>query len=468
VREDLIEVSTGLKRNRKSLLSDPCLLYLQLSKIAFMNFVEELKWRGMIHDIMPGTEELLKKERTSGYIGFDPTADSLHIGHMVQVMLLMHFQRCGHTPIALVGGATGMIGDPSGKSEERNLLDEASLRKNQEAIKIQLSKFLDFHSDSGNRAIMVNNYDWMKEYSFLGFIRDIGKHITVNYMMSKDSVRKRIGSDSKEGMSFTEFSYQLVQGTDFLHLFNTYNCKLQMGGSDQWGNIVTGTELIRRKAGGEAFALTCPLITKSDGTKFGKTESGNVWLDPEKTSPYQFYQFWLNVSDEDAAKYIKIFTILDQNEIEEIISDHLKAPHERLLQKRLAEEVTIMVHSRADYEGAVEASQILFGKGTTESLRKMNEITFLSVFEGVPVFDVKAEILQNGVTIADLCTEHSQIFASKGELRRLVQGGGFSMNKEKIENPELIISQESLLNKKYLLLQKGKKNYYLIRVSEIL
>jgi tyrosyl-tRNA synthetase len=414
---------------------------------------------------MPGTEELLKKEKTSGYIGFDPTADSLHIGHMVQVMLLVHFQRSGHTPIALVGGATGMIGDPSGKSEERNLLDEPSLRKNQEAIKKQLSKFLDFQSDTENRAVMVNNYDWMKDYSFLDFIRDIGKHITVNYMMSKDSVKKRIGSESKEGMSFTEFSYQLVQGTDFLHLFNKFNCKLQMGGSDQWGNIVTGTELIRRKAGGEAFALTCPLITKSDGSKFGKTESGNVWLDPEKTSPYHFYQFWLNVSDEDAAKYIKIFTILPQEEIEKIISEHDKTPHERILQKRLAEEVTVMVHSRSEYEGAVEASQILFGKGTTESLKKMSENTFLSVFEGVPVFDIKMEFLLKGVTVADLCTEHSHVFASKGELRRLVQGGGFSINKEKIANPEKILTSESLLNKKYLLLQKGKKNYFLIRAN---
>jgi len=430
-----------------------------------MNFVEELKWRGMIHDIMPGTEKLLEKEKISGYIGFDPTADSLHIGHMVQVMLLVHFQRSGHTPIALVGGATGMIGDPSGKSEERNLLDEVSLRKNEEAIKRQLSKFLDFQSDTENRAIMVNNYDWMKEYSFLGFIRDIGKYITVNYMMSKDSVKKRIGSEAKEGMSFTEFSYQLVQGTDFLHLYNSFNCKLQMGGSDQWGNIVTGTELIRRKSGGEAFALTCPLITKSDGTKFGKTESGNVWLDPEKTSPYLFYQFWLNVSDEDAAKYIKIFTVLPQKEIDIIVSEHTKAPHERILQKKLAEEITIMVHSREEYESAIEASQILFGKGTTESLRKMSENTFLSVFEGVPVFDIKIEILQKGVTIANLCTEHSKVFASKGELRRLVQGGGFSINKEKIDNPELVVNQESLLNKKYLLLQKGKKNYYLIRVS---
>ena len=430
-----------------------------------MNFVEELKWRGMIHDIMPGTDELLKKTRISGYIGFDPTADSLHIGHMVQVMLLVHFQRAGHTPIALVGGATGMIGDPSGKSEERNLLDEESLFRNQEAIKKQLSKFLDFNSDRENKALMVNNYDWMKEYSFLGFIRDIGKHITVNYMMSKDSVKKRISSEAKEGMSFTEFSYQLVQGTDFLHLYNNYNCRLQMGGSDQWGNIVTGTELIRRKVSGEAFALTCPLITKSDGSKFGKTESGNVWLDPEKTTPYQFYQFWLNVSDEDAAKYIKIFTVLGQEEIENIITEHNRAPHERFLQRRLAEEVTVLVHSRIDYEGAVEASQILFGKGTTESLKKMNENTFLSVFEGVPVFDVSMEIVANGVTIADLCAEHSQVFTSRGEIRRLVQGGGLSINKLKIDNADSLIGKESLLNNKYLLIQKGKKNYFLIRVS---
>ncbi|MBK9388765.1 MAG: tyrosine--tRNA ligase [Bacteroidetes bacterium] len=429
-----------------------------------MNFVDELKWRGMIHDIMPGTEELLNKEKTSGYIGFDPTADSLHIGHMVQVMLLVHFQRAGHTPIALVGGATGMIGDPSGKSEERNLLDETTLRKNQEAIKNQLSHFLDFNSDKSNRAVMVNNYDWMKEYSFLQFIREIGKHITVNYMMSKDSVKKRIGSESKDGMSFTEFSYQLVQGTDFLHLYNSHGCKLQMGGSDQWGNIVTGTELIRRKAGGEAYALTCPLITKADGTKFGKTESGNVWLDPEKTTPYQFYQFWLNVSDEDAARYIKIFTILGREEIDNIITEHNKAPHERFLQRRLAEEVTIMVHSRQDYDGAVEASQILFGKGTTESLRKMSESTFLSVFEGVPVFDVTRDIISSGVSVADLCAGHTQVFPSKGELRRLVQGGGLSINKEKIENPDSPVGQESLLNNKYLLVQKGKKNYFLIRV----
>jgi tyrosyl-tRNA synthetase len=430
-----------------------------------MNFVEELKWRGMIHDIMPGTEELLEKEITKGYIGFDPTADSLHIGHMVQVMLLVHFQRSGHVPIALVGGATGMIGDPSGKSEERNLLDETTLRKNEEDIKKQLSRFLDFSAGRKNRAIMVNNYDWMKEYSFLSFIRDIGKHITVNYMIAKDSVKKRLGADSKEGMSFTEFSYQLVQGTDFLHLYNELGCKLQMGGSDQWGNIVTGTELIRRKAGGEAYAITCPLITKSDGSKFGKTESGNVWLDPEKTSPYQFYQFWLNVSDEDASGYIKIFTLLGRNEIESLIMQHNKVPHERILQKRLAEEMTVMVHSRDEYESAVEASLILFGKGTTETLKRMNENTFLSVFDGVPVFDIRKEIIHSGVNVTDICTEHSRVFASKGELRRLVQAGGLSINKIKIENPDMIIGTESLLNNKYLLIQKGKKNYYLLRIT---
>jgi tyrosyl-tRNA synthetase len=428
-----------------------------------MNFIEELKWRGMIHDIMPGTEELLSKEVTTGYIGFDPTADSLHIGHMVQVMLLVHFQRSGHVPVALIGGATGMIGDPSGKSEERNLLDEATLLKNQEGIKKQLSKFLDFQSDKKNRAIMVNNYDWMKEYSFLGFIRDIGKHITVNYMMSKDSVKKRLGSDEKEGMSFTEFSYQLVQGTDFLYLYNELGCRLQMGGSDQWGNIVTGTELIRRKTGGEAFALTCPLITKADGSKFGKTESGNVWLDPEKTSPYHFYQFWLNVSDEDASKYIKIFTLLGREEIENLIAEHNKMPHERLLQKRLAEEVTMMVHSRSELDAVIEASQILFGKGTTESLRKMSENTFLSVFEGVPSFDIKKEMLADGITFTSLCAEQSQVFASKGELRRMVQGGGVSINKTKVEDPDQPVIADLLLNKKYLLIQKGKKNFYLLR-----
>jgi tyrosyl-tRNA synthetase len=438
------------------------LLYLRVETIT-MDFVDELRWRGMIHDIMPGTEELLKKEKISGYIGFDPTADSLHIGHMVQVMLLVHFQRSGHTPVALVGGATGMIGDPSGKSEERSLLDEETLNRNQEGIKKQLSRFLDFKSDNSNRAVMVNNYDWMKEYSFLGFIRDIGKHITVNYMMSKDSVKKRLSSEAREGMSFTEFSYQLVQGTDFLHLYNKMGCRLQMGGSDQWGNIVTGTELIRRKSGGEAFALTCPLITKADGSKFGKTESGNVWLDPEKTSPYHFYQFWLNVSDEDAEKYIKIFTILDKETIETLIKEHKNNPQERVLQKRLAEEVTVMCHSREDLNSVIEASQILFGKGTTESLIRMDEITFLSVFEGVPVFDVKKELISTGVTVSDLCVVHSQIFASKGEFRRLVQGGGLSINREKIADPETVIGTDLLLNGKYLLIQKGKKNYFLIR-----
>jgi len=428
-----------------------------------MNFVDELRWRGMVHDIMPGTEEMLEKEMTAGYIGFDPTADSLHIGHMVQVMLLVHFQRAGHIPVALVGGATGMIGDPSGRSEERNLLDESTLRRNQEGIKKQLSKFLDFGSGKKNRAVMVNNYDWMKEFSFLEFIRQIGKHITVNYMMSKDSVKKRLGSDSREGMSFTEFSYQLVQGYDFLHLYNEIGCKLQMGGSDQWGNIVTGTELIRRKTGGEAFALTCPLITKSDGTKFGKTESGNVWLDPEKTSPYKFYQFWLNVSDEDAARYIKIFTLIGRDEIEKLITEHNNSPHERILQKRLAEEVTVMVHSRDDYQLAVEASQILFGKGTTATLRKMNESTFLSVFEGVPAFDISRNLLVNGVSFTALCAEHTQVFSSKGELRRMVQGGAVSLNKEKINDPDTVIVQNQLLNDKYLLIQRGKKNYYLIR-----
>ncbi len=428
-----------------------------------MNFVEELRWRGMIHDIMPGTEDLLGKEMTTAYVGIDPTADSLHIGHLVSVMMLRHFQNAGHQPIALLGGATGMIGDPSGRSSERNLLGEEELRHNQECIRKQLSKFLDFESDAPNRAIMVNNYDWMKEYSFLGFIREIGKHVTVNYMMAKDSVKKRISTDSAQGMSFTEFSYQLVQGTDFLYLYNNYGCKLQMGGSDQWGNIVTGTELIRRKTGGEAFALTCPLITKSDGSKFGKTENGNIWLDPAKTSPYHFYQFWVNVSDEDAAWYIKIFTILSRQEIEEMIVLHKENPHERILQKRLAEEITVMVHSREEHDAAVEASQILFGKGTTESLKRMNEETFLSVFEGVPVFDVKKEILNSGVSVTDLCTEHTKVFTSKGELRRLVLGGGLSINKVKIDDPDLPIRSGSLLSGKYLLVQKGRKNYYLLK-----
>lgn len=431
-----------------------------------MNFVDELRWRGMIHDIMPGTEEFLLKEKTAAYVGFDPTADSLHIGHLVGVMMLRHFQNAGHRPIVLIGGATGMIGDPSGKSEERNLLDEETLRHNQEGMKKQFEKFLDFESTSPNRAIMVNNYDWMKEYSFLGFIRTIGKHITVNYMMAKDSVKKRLDSDTGQGMSFTEFSYQLVQGTDYLFLYNTYGCRLQMGGSDQWGNIVTGTELIRRKSGGEAYAMTCPLITKSDGQKFGKTEAGNVWLDPAKTTPYQFYQFWLNVADDDAEKFIKIFTMLGHHEIDELVKAHRAEPHLRILQKRLAEEVTVMAHSREDYDAAVEASQILFGKGTTEQLHRMDENTFLAVFEGVPAFDINPDLLSPGVTISDLCAVHTAITDSKGEFRRLVQGGGISLNKEKINDPEMIIKQDKLLNNKYLLLQKGKKSYYLIRVRQ--
>ena len=427
-----------------------------------MNFVEELKWRGMIHDMMPGTEEQLQKEMTSAYVGIDPTADSLHIGHLVSVMMLKHLQRAGHRPIALVGGATGMIGDPSMKSAERNLLDEVTLRHNQESIRKQLSKFLDFDSDAPNAAKLVNNYDWMKEYSFLNFIRDIGKHITVNYMMSKDSVKKRLSSDSNVGMSFTEFSYQLLQGYDYLFLYRTENCRLQMGGSDQWGNITTGTELIRRKEGGEAFALTCPLITKADGGKFGKTESGNVWLDRRYTSPYKFYQFWLNVSDEDAAKYIKIFTDLPQDEINTLIEEQTAAPHMRPLQKRLAKEVTVMVHSLEDYEAAVEASNILFGNATSEALKKLDEDTLLAVFEGVPQFEISAEELADGIKSVDLFTEKAAVFPSKGEMRKLVQSGGVSVNKEKLASFDTLLDSDTLLDGKYLLVQKGKKNYYLL------
>jgi len=430
-----------------------------------MNFVEELKWRGMLHDVMPGTEEQLDKELTSAYLGIDPTADSLHIGHLVGVMVLKHFQLAGHKPIALIGGATGMIGDPSGKSEERNLLDEPTLRHNQECIKMQLAKFLDFESDAPNVAVLVNNYDWMKEISFLDFIRDIGKHITVNYMMAKDSVKKRLSAESKEGMSFTEFTYQLVQGYDFLWLYQHMNCKLQMGGSDQWGNITTGTELIRRKAGGEAFALTVPLITKADGTKFGKTEQGNVWLDPERTTPYQFYQFWLNASDEDAERYIKIFTALSKEEIDALVAEHKTAPHARTLQKRLAEEVTVMVHSKEDYEMAVEASQILFGKGTAEQLRKLDEKTFLSVFEGVPQFQVAKTELDQGINVVDLLAEKTEVFPSKGELRRTIKGNGLSINKEKVDDENLVINSDFLIGGKYILAQKGKKNYFLIIAS---
>ena len=427
-----------------------------------MNFVEELQWRGMIHNIMPGTEEQLQKEMTTAYVGIDPTADSLHIGHLVSIMMLKHLQRAGHKPIALVGGATGMIGDPSMKSQERKLLDEETLRHNQNAIKKQLSKFLDFDSDAPNAAELVNNYDWMKNFSFLDFIRDVGKYITVNYMMAKDSVKKRLAGDNNNGLSFTEFSYQLVQGYDFAYLNRTKNCKLQMGGSDQWGNITTGTELIRRTTGAEAYALTCPLITKADGGKFGKTESGNVWLDPRYTSPYKFYQFWLNVSDEDAAKYITIFTDLDKDTIDSLIAEQAEAPHLRPLQKRLAKEITTMVHSAADYEAAVEASGILFGNSTSEQLRKLNEDTLLAVFEGVPQFEISKEIITGGIKAVDLTTEHAAIFPSKGEMRKLTQGGGVSLNKEKLENFDTIIDSSFLLNNKYILVQKGKKNYFLI------
>ena len=429
-----------------------------------MNFVEELQWRGMIHNIMPGTEELLSKEMISAYVGIDPTADSLHIGHLVGVMMLKHLQRSGHKPIVLVGGATGMIGDPSGKSEERNLLDEPTLRHNQECLKTQLKKLLDFDTDAPNKAEMVNNYDWMKDFSFLGFIRDIGKHITVNYMMAKDSVKKRLSGEAGDGMSFTEFTYQLVQGYDFLYLYLHNNCKLQMGGSDQWGNITTGTELIRRKTGGEAFALTCPLITKADGGKFGKTESGNVWLDPARTSPYKFYQFWLNTSDADAEKYIRIFTLFTKEETETLIAEHHTAPHLRLLQKALAKDITVRIHSEADYNAAVEASEILFGKGTAEALHKLDEDTLVSVFEGVPQFEINPGELQQGIGIVDLLAEKTNIFPSKGEARRMLKDGGVQVNKEKV-NEEFTAGPAHLLSGKYMLVQKGKKNYYLLIVK---
>ena len=430
--------------------------------MATKNFIEELEWRGMIHTIMPGAKEQLEKEMTTAYLGIDPTADSLHIGHLVGVMILKHFQLCGHRPLALVGGATGMIGDPSGKSQERNLLDEQTLRHNQEAIKRQLAKLLDFDSDAPNAARLVNNYDWMKEFSFLDFIRDIGKCITVNYMMAKDSVKKRFNGEG-DGMSFTEFTYQLVQGYDFLHLYETMNCKIQLGGADQWGNITTGTELIRRKLGpeAEAYAITCPLITKADGTKFGKTESGNVWLDPRYTSPYRFYQFWLNVSDEDAKRYIKIFTLLDRETIEGLIAEHEAAPHLRILQKRLAEEITTMIHSREEYEKAVEASAILFGGATSEALRRLDEQTLLQVFEGVPQFRIARSEL-GSLPFVELAAEKTQVFPSKGECRKMVQGGGVALNKEKVTDPMRPVTEEDLIAGKYLLVQRGKKNYYLV------
>ncbi len=428
-----------------------------------MNFVEELKWRGMIHDMMPGTEEQLQKEMTTAYVGIDPTADSLHIGHLVSIMMLKHLQRAGHKPLALVGGATGMIGDPSGKSQERNMLSEDDLNHNVEAIKAQLKKFLDFETGE-NKAEIVNNYDWMRDFSFLGFLREIGKHITVNYMMAKDSVKKRISGEAREGLSFTEFTYQLVQGYDFLFLYQEKNCKLQMGGSDQWGNITTGTELIRRKTGGEAFALTCPLITKADGGKFGKTEKGNIWLDPRYTSPYQFYQFWLNCSDADAEKYIRIFTLLSKNEIDALVEEHLQQPHVRKLQKALAKDITIRVHSEKDYEMAVEASEILFGKGTTETLKNLPENVLLDVFDGVPMFDIDAQQIHSGINIVDLLGGDLQVLKSKGEARRALKEGGISINKNKV-GEDFTVDASCLLNNKYILAQRGKKNFYLIRIS---
>ena len=425
------------------------------------NFVAELKWRGMLHDAMPGTEEHLLKHMRSAYVGIDPTADSLHIGHMVGVMMLRHFQLAGHKPYALVGGATGMIGDPSGKSSERNLLDENTLRHNQNALKEQLSRFLDFESDADNAAVLVNNYDWMKDFSFLDFIRDVGKHITVNYMMAKDSVKKRLSAEAKEGMSFTEFTYQLVQGYDFLHLYQEYDCTLQMGGSDQWGNITTGTELIRRIGGGKGYALTCPLITKADGTKFGKTESGNVWLDAQRTSPYKFYQYWLNTSDDDAVKYIKIFTFLSKEEIEGLIKELEEAPHLRVVQKRLAEEITVMVHSQEDLDNAVQASSILFGKSTSEDLKKLDEKTFLDVFDGVPQAEIPKSDLEKGLDMIGALAAKTGFLGSNGEARRELKQNSISVNKEKVKE-DYLISTADLINGKFVLLQRGKKNYFVL------
>ena len=427
------------------------------------NFVEELKWRGMIHDIMPGTEEELMKGPGAAYVGIDPTGDSLHIGHLVSIMILKHFQACGHKPYALVGGATGMIGDPSMKNQERNLLDEATLAHNVECIKAQLSRFLDFNSDAPNKAELVNNYDWMKDYTFINFTRDIGKLITVNYMMSKDSVKKRLSRDSSEGMSFTEFTYQLLQGYDFLYLYQNYGVKLQLGGADQWGNITTGTELIRRTCQGEAYALTCPLITKADGGKFGKTEKGNIWLDPERTSPYQFYQFWLNVSDDDAEKYIKIFTMLDRQTIEDAIAAHRECPERRELQKLLAKEVTVMVHGEAGLDSALKASAMLFGKATTEDLKALDEKTFLAVFDGVPTFSLDRSKLPLG--ILDALAVETGIFPSKGEARKMIQQNGFSLNKAKMNDINKSLSEEDIIDGKYILAQKGKKDYYIIVIN---
>jgi len=429
-----------------------------------MNFVKELEWRGMLHDAMPGTDEHLMNGMKAAYVGIDPTADSLHIGHLVSVMMLRHFQLAGHKPIALVGGATGMIGDPSGKSAERNLLDEKTLRHNESALKAQLSRFLDFESQAVNAAVLVNNYDWMKDFSFLDFIRDVGKHITVNYMMAKDSVKKRLSAEAKEGMSFTEFTYQLVQGYDFLHLFRTHNCTLQMGGSDQWGNITTGTELIRRIGGGKGYALTCPLITKADGTKFGKTESGNVWLDPKRTSPYKFYQYWLNTSDEDAEKYIKIFTFLKREEIEDLVNTHKEAPHQRALQKKLAEEITVQVHSQNDLDNAIKASAILFGKSTSEDLKALDEGTFLDVFEGVPNAQIQKSELEEGLDMIGALAAKTGFLGSNGEARRELKQNSISVNKEKV-GEDYKITLNDLINDKFVLLQRGKKNYFVLVVK---
>jgi len=424
-------------------------------------FVEELEWRGMLHDIMPETENHLNQGPTSAYIGFDPTADSLHIGSLVQILILMHFQRTGHQPIALVGGATGMIGDPSGKSDERNLLDSVALEKNIAGIKAQLERFLDFSSTAANPALLVNNFDWMKDYSLIDFSRDIGKHITVNYMMAKDSVKKRLGSESQVGMSFTEFTYQLLQGYDFLHLYKNYNCTLQMGGSDQWGNITTGTELVRRKAGGKAYAITCPLITKADGTKFGKTEGGNIWLDKNRTSPYKFYQYWLNASDVDAENYIKIFTFLTRDEIEALITEHKETPHLRLLQKRIAEEVTVLVHSKEDLENAQRASQILFGKSTSEDLMQLDNATFLDVFDGVPQAQMEKSSLEEGVDVIAALAGEGKLLKSNGEARRALKENSISVNKIKVNDQKKIVSAD-LINDRYILLQRGKKSYFVL------
>ena len=426
------------------------------------NFIEELKWRGMLHQDMPGTEEHLLEEMRSAYIGFDPTADSLHIGNLVPIMLLAHFQRSGHKPYALVGGATGMIGDPSGKSNERNLLDEKTLRHNQESVKNQLSHFLDFDSNEKNAAVLVNNYDWMKDFTFLDFIRDVGKHITVNYMMAKDSVRNRITSDDSEGMSFTEFTYQMVQGYDFLHLYRENGCTLQMGGSDQWGNITTGTELIRRIGGGKGYAITCPLITKSDGSKFGKSEGGNVWLDANRTSPYKFYQYWLNTSDEDAEKYIKIFTFLNQKDIQTLIETHKEAPHVRVLQKRLAEEVTLIVHGRENLDNAIKASNILFGKSTADDLKNLDQSTFLDIFEGVPQVDINRSEIENGMDMIEALAANTNFLSSNGEARRALKENSISVNKEKVRE-DYIINSENLISNTFVLLQRGKKKYFIIR-----